>query len=243
MATLIGQYISQSFGGVINLSTNTGIVTGSFTQLQDGFGTTLGVLLNGQGAVSASSFSGSLFGTASYAIFATNGFPYTGSAKITGSLGVTGSISVTNGVEVKAGDLDFSGGNINIYNGNVNQTAGAVTFQTTIISGSVISRVRALTISSQTASMDLSTGNLFTLTLVSGSITHINPTNLQRGQTSMLQVTQPSGGGGSVSFNTSVKFPTAFAYTASIGSSVIDTIAFVSFNGTTLNGVASYNFQ
>jgi len=67
MAALTGQYISQSYGGVINFSTNTGIVTGSFTQLQDGLGTNLGVFLNGQGAVSASSFTGSLFGTASFA--------------------------------------------------------------------------------------------------------------------------------------------------------------------------------
>jgi hypothetical protein len=67
MASLTGLYISQSYGGVIHLSTNTGIVTGSFTQLQDGFGTNLGVLINGQGAVSASSFTGSLFGTASFA--------------------------------------------------------------------------------------------------------------------------------------------------------------------------------
>ena len=54
MAALTGQYISQSYGGVINFSTNTGIVTGSFTQLQDGLGTNLGVYLNGQGAITAS---------------------------------------------------------------------------------------------------------------------------------------------------------------------------------------------
>jgi hypothetical protein len=77
MATLTGLYISQSYGGVIHLSTNTGIVTGSFTQLQDGFGTNLGVLLNGQGAVSASSFTGSLFGTASFATSASYAFSAT----------------------------------------------------------------------------------------------------------------------------------------------------------------------
>jgi hypothetical protein len=54
MATLTGQYISQSYGGVISLSTNTGIVTGSSTQLQDGFGTNLGIYLNGSGQLSSS---------------------------------------------------------------------------------------------------------------------------------------------------------------------------------------------
>ena len=58
MAALTGLYISSSYGGVIHLSTNTGITTGSATQLQDGFGTNLGVWLNGQGNVSASTFTG-----------------------------------------------------------------------------------------------------------------------------------------------------------------------------------------
>jgi len=70
MSTLTGQYISQSYGGLINLSTNTGIVAGTFTQLQDGLGTNLGVFFNGQAAVSASSFTGSLQGTSSFAVTA-----------------------------------------------------------------------------------------------------------------------------------------------------------------------------
>ena len=59
MATLTGQFISQSYGGVINLSTNTGIVTGSNTQLQDGLGTNLGVWVNGQGRISGSAVTSS----------------------------------------------------------------------------------------------------------------------------------------------------------------------------------------
>ena len=59
MSTLTGQYISQSYGGIIQLSTNTGIVTGSNTQLQDGFGTNLGVWLNGQGRISGSAVTSS----------------------------------------------------------------------------------------------------------------------------------------------------------------------------------------
>jgi len=112
-------YVSASGDTVIQ---NNLLVTGSAT-----FSGSLTLT----GSLNATSFTGSLSGSA------TNGFPYTGSAKITGSLGITGSLSVTNGVEVKAGDLDFSGGNINIYNGNINQIAGASTLQTTIISGSL----------------------------------------------------------------------------------------------------------
>jgi len=109
-------------------------------------------------------------------------------------------------------------------------------------SGSIAGEVRALTITSQTASVDLSTANLFTLALVSGSTTNINPTNLRSGQSSMIKITQPAGGGGSVSFNSAVKFPSGLAYTASIGSNVVDTISFASFDGTTLQAVAAYNF-
>ena len=97
MATLTGQYISQSYGGVINLSTNTGIVTGSFTQLQDGLGTNLGVFFNGQGiisgsAVRAASFTGSLFGTSSFATSAS--FATTASFAINATNWTTSSVDV-----------------------------------------------------------------------------------------------------------------------------------------------------
>lgn len=297
MSTLTGQYISQSYGGLIQLSTNTGIVTGSSTQLQDGLGTNLGVWLNGQGNVSASTFTGlaSNATSASYANTATSAsyapvFPFTGSARITGSLGVTGSVSVTNGLEVKAGDLDFSGGNVNIYNGNLNQFAGAATLQTTVISGSltlkqgatgsllgtasfaisaswapqpsisnlattgsntfvgnqtisgsVKGNVTALTITSQTASLNFNTGNFFTLTLASGANTFLNPTNIQPGQTVNLQITQVSPSG-SISFPSSVSFPSGSYYTASIANNDVDVISMISFNGTAIRAVASKTF-
>jgi hypothetical protein len=59
MATLTGQYISQSYQGLINLSTNKSIVAGTMTQLQDGAGTNLGVFLDGQGDISGSSVTSS----------------------------------------------------------------------------------------------------------------------------------------------------------------------------------------
>lgn len=63
--------------------------------------------LNISGSVTATSFTGSLFGTASYAITASyamnggvggNSFPYTGSAGISGSLIVNGTIEATQGI-------------------------------------------------------------------------------------------------------------------------------------------------
>ena len=204
MATLTGQYISQSYGGVIHLSTNTGIVTGSFTQLQDGLGINLGVFVNGQGSISGS-FTGSLFGTASFATtasYALNAataasFPFSGSAQITGSLSITGS---TSGV------------------------------------------VRALTISSQTASMDFDAADMFTLTLVSGSNTFINPTNVRAGRMAALQVTQAAVSYGTVSFPPSVTFAnnvsgspsTGSAYVPSFGTGSVDIVTFACFSGSIL---------
>lgn len=60
--------------GSINVSGSSHTVTGSFI---------------------ATSFTGSLFGTSSWAVNAINGFPFTGSAVISGSLEVTGSLKAT----------------------------------------------------------------------------------------------------------------------------------------------------
>lgn len=70
MSTLTGLYISQSYGGVIHLSTNTGIVAGTPTLLEDGLGNSLGLFIRSNGSISGSSFTGSLAGTASYASYA-----------------------------------------------------------------------------------------------------------------------------------------------------------------------------
>ena len=81
MSTLTGTYINQTYGGVVHLSTNTGIVAGVNTQLEDGVGTALGVYLNTNGTVTATTFAGNLSGnvtgnltgTASYATFSRSG--------------------------------------------------------------------------------------------------------------------------------------------------------------------------
>jgi len=70
MAALTGNFISQSYGGLIHLTTNTGIVSNTPTMLQDGLGNDLGLYVNSNGSISGSSFTGSLFGTASQAVSA-----------------------------------------------------------------------------------------------------------------------------------------------------------------------------
>ncbi len=70
MAALTGNFISQSYGGLIHLTTNTGIVSNTPTMLQDGLGNDLNLYVNSNGSISGSSFTGSLFGTASQAVSA-----------------------------------------------------------------------------------------------------------------------------------------------------------------------------
>ena len=112
-----------------------------------------------------------------------------------------------------------------------------------IFSGSVRGIAQTLSISSNTASMDLSTGNFFLLTLISGSNTYLNPTNINPGETISLLVTQPASGYGTLTYPSTLKFPTGFAYAASATSSYVDVITFISFNNSALYSVAINNFS
>jgi len=388
MATLTGLFISQSYGGVIHLSTNTSIVTGSSTQLQDGFGTNLGVFLNGLGGISGSAITSSAdslinsvtigkgggnisdntavgfqalnsntAGLANTAVgyragsdtaggqhgvyigydagksnasggrnsivgamahysnilstdnvvigyrAAYSNTDGTGNNVIIGSEahydGTTSSgntiVGYNTGRGVTTGDFNtILGANVtglssslsnniiladgqgNIrarYSGSwtldgvVNTTASYANNATTAsyalnaataasfpfsgsaqitgslgITGSISSLVKVLTISSQTASMDFDAADMFTLTLVSGSNTFINPTNVRAGRTAALQVTQAAVSNGTVTFPSSVTFAnnvsgssaTSSAYVPSPGTGSVDIVTFACFSGSIL---------
>jgi hypothetical protein len=106
--------------------------------------------------------------------------------------------------------------------------------QELIISGSVRGEVKSLSISSNTASLDLSLGNFFTLTLVSGSNTFINPSNIRPGQTVNIRITQANPGNGTVSFPSSVDQVSGSAYVASVGSGPVDIVTLISFDTSSL---------
>lgn len=108
-------------------------------------------------------------------------------------------------------------------------------------SGSVNGVVSSLTISSQTASMDCSKGNFFTIQLVSGSITRLEASNIKAGQTISFKVKQPSVGFGDLDFDTSFKFPTNNSYVPTFVASSEDIVSFVTYNSSSLYGVAVYN--
>jgi hypothetical protein len=133
------------------------------------------------------------------------------------------------GLSNKTGSYATTGSNT--FNGNQD------------FSGSVRGEVNSLTISSETASIDCSEGNFFTLQLVSGS-THINATNINGGETITLELTQPSNGDyGTIATDSTIIFPEFNQPSTTNATSSIDVMTFVSFGNTRLLGVMQNNFQ
>jgi|694.fasta_scaffold10058_14 hypothetical protein len=113
-----------------------------------------------------------------------------------------------------------------ILSGSLTVTGSNIIQGTTTVSGSLRGNVTALTIASNTASLDLSTGNFFTVQLVSGSNTFINPSNILPGQTVNIRVN--TTGSATVSFPSSVLQTSGSAYvpTTTTGTDIITLIAF-----------------
>ena len=105
-------------------------------------------------------------------------------------------------------------------------------------SGSVEGSVVALSISAQSASMNLLSSNFFTITLAAGVNTHIAASGATDGQTVSLKVTQPTGGYGTVTFSPNVKFPQSFPYIATPSGSAVDIISFQTYDPSFIYGVA-----
>ena len=107
----------------------------------------------------------------------------------------------------------------------------------TIITGSVFQNVSASAITSQTASINLSQANYFTL-ILSGS-TRINVTNPQPGVTATLVINTDTGA--SASFSSNVKQPSGSFYAAS-PSGNIDIISFTAVDSTTVYAFPAQSF-
>jgi len=119
---------------------------------------------------------------------------------------------------------------------------GSVQFRDSLtITGSVYGNIETLSITSNTASMNLSRGNFFTLNLVSGSTTHLTATNIRPGQTINLLLTQPSVGTGSLSYNSTFDFPAGGNYIATPITSSKDIITFITFDTATIYATSINN--
>lgn len=109
-----------------------------------------------------------------------------------------------------------------------------------IYSGSVRGQVFPITISSNTASMDCSLGNFFTVTLPAGT-TRLIATNINPGETISLRIINATSAS-AITSGSSVKFPTGFNYVPTTVSASIDIITFLSFDTASIYAVAANYF-
>lgn len=183
-----------------------------------------------------------------------------GLSSLTGSYATTGSNTFTAGQTISAGNLEFGGTGqiINNANGIVEanevatstllvdtievNTGTAVTLNTnTIISGSTLTEVNTQGITSLTASIDFSDTSLFELTLGSGVDTHIDASNIGRGQTINVLITQDASVAGTVSFSPKFLQPSGSEYTATTTLSGQDILTFITYNDTSKVYVVATN--
>ena len=111
------------------------------------------------------------------------------------------------------------------------------------ITGSVSQDVDTIAIASATASIDFSNSNYQTLTLASGTNTHLIPTNIKAGQTVVVEITQDAASAGTVTLDGSLTFPGGTPYTATTTLGGKDVLTLVSFDGSTVRAAGNNDFS
>jgi len=153
---------------------------------------------------------------------------------INGNTIITGSLNVTAGITGSLlGSASFASTSsyLNTLNQNVFITGSFTITGSTITTGSVIENTRALSIASNTASLNLNSGNFFTLQLVPNTNTFINPSNITPGQTTTMLIS--TTGSATVSFSPSVLQISGSSYIPTITTGK-DLINMISFNTSSL---------
>lgn len=149
----------------------------------------------------------------------TGSYATTGSNTFIGNQTITGSLILSSSAAIELGVIGNS-----------------------VFSGSVRGVVIPLTITSNTASMDCSLGNFFSLTLPNSSTITLTATNIQPGETLSLRITQPpSGVFSSVTYSSVIKFPSTAPYVASAIVGATDILSFQSYDSSSLFGVSVNN--
>jgi hypothetical protein len=151
--------------------------------------------------------------------------------------------SYTASTNVRLNNLEIFSASQLLLNPTLATTGSNVFTGSQTITGSVYGNVVSMSIASNTASMDLKQGNFFTLTLVSGSTTHLTATDIRQGQTINLLLTQPSIGTGSLSYNSTFKFAPGNQYTASANTGSNDILTFITFDSSSIYASAIKSLQ
>ena len=111
------------------------------------------------------------------------------------------------------------------------------------INGTVVQSVQALTITSNTASLDASTGQMFTLGLQNGVDTHLELSNQVAGQTFSLKITNNATSAGTITFDSQFDFEGGTPFTATAATNAVDILTFTTFDGSNVQCVGSKNFS
>ena len=109
--------------------------------------------------------------------------------------------------------------------------------------GAVVQNVEAITITSNTGSLDASTGNLFTMTLQNGVDTHLELTNQVAGQTFQVQITNNATSAGTITFDSQFEFEGGTPFTATASTNAVDILTFTCFGGGNVQCVSAKNFS
>jgi hypothetical protein len=148
-----------------------------------------------------------------------------GSTRVIGSTSLTGSLVVSDSI---------TGSNA-LFSGSLN-VSGSL-----IITGSARGNVVPITIVSSTASLDMTSGSYFTLTLADTTNTHIRVTSITPGVNATLLVT--TGTNSSASLSPLLLQPSGSSYTASLGSGKKDVLSLVAFDSTNMYVVSTKAMQ
>jgi hypothetical protein len=125
---------------------------------------------------------------------------------------------------------------LNLNTGSYATTGSNTFIGTNTFSGSVYGNVILQSVASNTASVDFSSANFFTVTLGDGVTTHILASNAKVGQSVNILVT--TGTNSTASFSTNIKQPSGSFYLPTSGSGNKDILSFVAFDTTSLYLVA-----
>jgi len=159
-----------------------------------------------------------------------NGYAWVGNSLGQNTQVLTSSFA---GATINTGSFATTGSNSFIGNQTITgsltlSSSAAIELQVignSVFTGSAFGNVVALSITSNTASMDLSLGNYFTLTLAGTATTHISASNVQPGVSATLVIT--TGTNSSASLAPTMLQPSGSSYSATNGSSKKDVLSIV----------------
>ena len=166
----------------------------------------------------------------------------TGTVTIGNNTVVSGSLTLEPNRPIEATQVQA---NESVVTPLLESSTGTITIESsTVISGSVATKVASQGITSQTASIDFSNTSLFELTLANGADTHIDATNIGRGQTINVLITQNATGAGTVSFSPKFLQPSGSEYTATTTLSGQDILTLITYSDTSnIYVVATNKFE